>query len=83
MRLAGWFQDVDGIIFGRSPAPDPIDPEKMKYLEAVSLVLGDLKIPVLLDADIGHVPPQMTLINGALAEVKFDGVHARVSQTLC
>ncbi|MGV2910251.1 LD-carboxypeptidase, partial [Bacillus safensis] len=28
-------------------------------------------IPIFYDIDCGHVPPQMTLINGAYAEVQL------------
>ncbi|WP_341872579.1 hypothetical protein [Paenibacillus camerounensis] len=30
----------------------------------------ELQLPVLYDLDYGHVPPQMTLVNGAYAEVE-------------
>ncbi|MNW21715.1 LD-carboxypeptidase [compost metagenome] len=30
----------------------------------------ELELPVIYDIDCGHVPPQLTLINGALAEVR-------------
>ncbi|NER80669.1 MAG: LD-carboxypeptidase, partial [Leptolyngbya sp. SIO1D8] len=36
--------------------------------------------PVLLDVDIGHQPPQFTLINGAMAEVKFWDSQGMISQ---
>ncbi len=35
-------------------------------------MLGPLPCPVLVDVDVGHRPPQMVLINGALATVRFD-----------
>ncbi|MBW4084790.1 hypothetical protein HYD27_26050 [Paenibacillus sp. S150] len=31
----------------------------------------ELQLPVLYDIDCGHVPPQLTLINGAYAEVEL------------
>ena len=34
-------------------------------------------IPIILDCDIGHVPPQMPIVNGAILEVmceKGEGV---------
>lgn len=82
MRFAGWFDGISGIVFGRSTGADASKPEHLTYLEALKSVLGDLNIPVLIDADIGHQPPQMTLINGALAKIHFESGRATVGQTL-
>ncbi|WP_159573504.1 hypothetical protein [Curtobacterium sp. 18060] len=41
--------------------------------EAVRRALGDLDVPLLLDFDTGHQPPQMPLVNDALAEVRLNG----------
>ena len=30
-------------------------------------------VPVLWDIDVGHIPPRMTFVNGAIAEVIYDG----------
>lgn len=37
---------------------------------------------VLYDADFGHEPPQLPLVNGALAEVVWDAASARITQRL-
>ena len=29
-------------------------------------------IPIIMDADIGHVAPKMTIINGSIVEVKAE-----------
>lgn len=78
LRRAGWFHGLAGLLLGRSSAPDEVG---FGYLDALHDVLDGLPCPVLLDADIGHQPPQLTLINGAWAEVHFDGLGAaRVAQ---
>ncbi|HFD0884371.1 TPA: LD-carboxypeptidase, partial [Enterococcus faecium] len=41
----------------------------------------ELKLPILYDIDCGHVPPQLTLINGAYAEVAVEDRKATVLQT--
>ena len=38
--------------------------------EAVAGVLGDLGLPIVMDLDIGHLPPAMPLICGSMAEVR-------------
>jgi muramoyltetrapeptide carboxypeptidase LdcA involved in peptidoglycan recycling len=48
----------------------------------VAGVLGDLGVPVVLDVDIGHVPPRPALVNGALAELTVDGSTQSLGQQL-
>ena len=66
MKNAGWFEHASGFIFGR-----PLHyGEKIMGLDqynAVTEPLKDLNVPVILDADIGHLPPMMPLINGSIA----------------
>ncbi len=68
LREAGWFRHAKGFIFGR-PAMYNTEYD-ISYEEAVFSVLGELGLPIILDADIGHKPPQFTIINGALATVQ-------------
>lgn len=80
LRLSGWMDEVNGMLIGRSAAPDTKDENKLSYKEALQSSLGDLDFPILFDADIGHCPPQMNLLNGALAEIKYDAGKAEVTQ---
>ncbi|TAH68866.1 MAG: LD-carboxypeptidase [Anaerolineaceae bacterium] len=68
LKEAGWFKNARGFIFGR-PALYKSDYE-ISYEETVYSVLGELGLPIILEADIGHKHPQFTIINGALATVK-------------
>ena len=63
----GWFKYAQGIIFGRSATN--YSNMGMMMEDAIKRVLGDLELPIILDADIGHVPPRMTIINGAYTTV--------------
>jgi muramoyltetrapeptide carboxypeptidase len=72
LRLAGWLEHANGVLIGRTAAPDA---EKMTQHEAVADALGMLDVPVVLDADIGHTQPFLPLVNGASARVTVtDGV---------
>ena len=31
---------------------------------------GDLNIPIILDSDIGHIAPQIPIVNGSIIHVK-------------
>ncbi|WMJ89503.1 S66 family peptidase [Anaerocolumna sp. MB42-C2] len=64
LREAGWFQNAKGFVFGRPAFYD--EQGEISYKEAVLSVLGELEVPVILEADIGHKAPAMTMINGAL-----------------
>lgn len=82
LRLAGWFEGATGVILGRNAARDASQSDHLSYDEAVAAALGDLGIPVILDADVGHVPPQMTLINGAVAQLAYAHGSATLIQEL-
>lgn len=62
MKDMGCFSNARGFVFGRVCYPDSFS--GMSYIDAAKKVLGDA--PMIFDADIGHVPPKMTLINGAM-----------------
>lgn len=67
LREAGWFQTAKGFVFGR---PAFFDEEgEISYEEAVLTAIGGLSVPVILDADIGHKAPAMTIINGAMGTI--------------
>ncbi|MFA9465790.1 MAG: S66 peptidase family protein [Velocimicrobium sp.] len=63
LKEAGWFAHASGFIFGR-PCMYPSD-SKVSYRAAVEESLGELNLPMVFDADIGHKGPQFTVINGA------------------
>ncbi len=71
LRRQGWFDGLAGLLIGRSAAPEPSSADNLGYTEALRSSLQGLPYPVLLDVDIGHRPPQFTLVNGARAEVNF------------
>lgn len=72
LRLNGWFEGLNGILVGRSAAPDAAQSTDLTYLEALQSALGSAACPVLYDVDIGHLPPQLSLVNGAMARVRFE-----------
>jgi muramoyltetrapeptide carboxypeptidase len=71
LRLHGWFDKVAGVLIGRHAAADTKSTDQLSLKEAVQAALGDLDVPVLIDADIGHVPPQLSLIQGEWAELHW------------
>jgi muramoyltetrapeptide carboxypeptidase len=82
LRRQRWFDSIMGLMLGRSTGPTSEDPSRLSYQEALMAVLGDLPCPVLYDVDIGHQPPQFTLINGAMAQVEFAEGGGSITQTV-
>jgi muramoyltetrapeptide carboxypeptidase len=68
MKLAGWFDHCSGLLFGRSPANTTV--ENYTIEDVYNDLADELNVPFIYDIDCGHVPPQITFINGAYAEVE-------------
>lgn len=79
LRLAGWFEEAEAVLVGRTPAPDHL---RMSQREAVLDALGGLDVPLVLGADIGHTQPCMPLVAGAPTHVVVGGGSATVTQEL-
>ena len=71
LREAGWFKYAKGFVFGRTL----FESSKIEwsYEDAIKRALGN-DIPLIMEADIGHVKPAFSLINGCKASfVSKDG----------
>ncbi len=80
LKEAGWFKYIKGVVFGR------LTIDKSFYDISFNDVLKDafeeFNVPILYDADLGHIPPRLTLINGALAQIDFFDNKASVKMIL-
>lgn len=67
MKHAGYFKNCKGIIFGRSlmMREDYNVDEEQAILDAI----GDLGLPIITGVDIGHVPPQLAITQGAILKI--------------
>ncbi len=81
LRYAGWFDDAVAVLVGRTSAPDSTEDGGLTQREAVLDALGMLDVPLVLDVEIGHVPPHLPLLNGATARVVVDGDRHEIEQT--
>lgn len=70
LKEAGYFKYCKGIVFGR-PLFYNTEFLGVSYEAAIKKVLGKLKIPIIYDADIGHVKPMITLVNGSITTFKY------------
>jgi muramoyltetrapeptide carboxypeptidase len=83
LRWSGWLGGLAGVLIGRSQAPDTTGLSELRYESAMQQELATLACPVLIDVDIGHLPPQLMLINGSVAHVSWSATDGgTISQTL-
>lgn len=76
MEHAGWFRHVNGFVFGRHGNGQPM--MNLDAYEAVLAVASKYNVPVIMDVDMGHLPPMMPLVMGSMAEVKVFGNEIEV-----
>ena len=73
LAAAGWFSQARGFIFGR---PLRIDDEEMGLTQQRAILDGlseaGIHVPVILDSDLGHLPPSMPIVCGSLGRAVFD-----------
>ena len=78
---AGWFDMAKGFLIGR---PLHFDEEMlgMNRINAVTGVLEEFGVPIVIDTDLGHLPPSMPLISGAFARVYEEHGKLKVAMKL-
>jgi muramoyltetrapeptide carboxypeptidase LdcA involved in peptidoglycan recycling len=65
LKESGWFKYLKGIIVGRVMFPGSFG--EKTYQSVLKENFPD--IPIIFNADIGHVAPKMTIINGSIAHI--------------
>lgn len=82
LRESGWFENASGFVFGRPLAAFRQEMMGVNEYNAVTGILGTLNVPIVLDADIGHIDPAMPLVIGAEAEVTVRGNDIKLDMDL-
>ena len=72
LKNAGWFENAKGFLIGR-PLHYNEEIMGLDCRQAVINSLYDLNVPIIFDLDIGHLPPQMPIISGAIGDVRVSG----------
>ena len=68
MKHAGWFAHVKGFLFGR-PLHYGEEAFGVDQYEAMTALLREYDVPIIMDLDIGHLAPMMPIVSGAVASV--------------
>ena len=79
---AGWFETAKGFIVGRPNAAWAEEDMGLDQYNAVLGIIGKYNVPIVMDADISHIPPSMPIISGAYATVKA-GENLRMFFSYC
>lgn len=67
MKNAGYFKYCKGIVFGRSIMLR--EDYGIDFKKTLLDALGELDIPVIYDADIGHLAPTVNMVNGSIVDI--------------
>lgn len=78
MKNMGYFKYSDTFIFGSVKYPEIAC--ELEYSEAYKKALDNKNI--IVDANIGHVEPRFTILNGSLGTVEFKNKELRIKQEL-
>ena len=77
LKQAGWFKYVKGFLIGRSRlfldqsfGTTPID----SYID----LLKEYQVPLLLNIDLGHLPPSLPIRNGAYATISIEKDNIKI-----
>ncbi len=80
MKQMGLFDNARCVIFGRTCFPGEATDED--YLTELERVFGELDVPFIWNADIGHTKPSFTIINGSIGHLEFENGYAELSMAL-
>ena len=82
MKYCGYFKYTKAIIFGRIMFKE--GSSDSEFIEKITKCFAEYDsgdgyvIPIIWNADIGHVKPSFTLINGAMANLRCQGGNASI-----
>ena len=79
---AGWFKNAKGFIIGRPLAAWKQEMMGLNQYNAVTGILGKYNVPIIMDADVGHLPPAMPIISGSKARVAINDANINISYLL-
>lgn len=80
MKQMGLFDEARAVVFGRVCFKG--DADDIDYLSLLERVFGDMDVPVIWNADIGHTKPSMTLINGSIGHLVMEDGCAMLEMEL-
>lgn len=80
LKEAGWFSYVKGFLIGR-PLCFGEEAFGIDQYRAVTDLLCEYEVPIIMDVNIGHLPPMMPIISGSTVKVTVDKNQMEVQYT--
>lgn len=80
MKEAGWFQHLKGFLIGR-PLCFGEEAFGIDQHRAVTDLLAEYDVPIIMDLDIGHLAPMIPMICGGTAKISVKGNDYTVQYT--
>ena len=80
MKFMGLFENARAVIFGRVCFTG--DADDIDYLSLLERVFGEIDVPIIWNADIGHTKPSMTIINGSMGHLQMEDGFAELEMEL-
>lgn len=80
LKEAGWLEYVKGFLIGR-PMLFGEEMFGIDQYRAVTDALAEYNVPIIMDLDIGHLPPMMPIISGSTAKISVSGNDVSIQYT--
>lgn len=77
LKMSGWFDTAKGFLIGRCANAFNMEEFGLNRINAID-VLKDLNVPILIDVDLGHLPPTMPIICGSYGVVDYKNNKLRL-----
>ena len=76
MKDSNYFKYTKAILFSRIYLSKSY--YDISYIEAIKTHLESLNIPIIINTDIGHIGPRLTIINGAVANISVTNGKGKI-----
>uniref|UniRef100_UPI004055C8BD S66 family peptidase n=1 Tax=Agathobacter sp. TaxID=2021311 RepID=UPI004055C8BD len=80
LKEAGWFRHVKGFLIGR-PLCFGMEMFGCDQYKAVTDVLWEFDVPIIMDVDFGHLSPKIPFISGSTANIRVTGNQIDICYT--
>lgn len=80
MKQAGWFEHLKSFLIGR-PLCYGEEAFGIEQYRAVTDLLSEYNVPIIMDLDIGHLAPMMPMICGSTAKIHIEGNDVTIHYT--
>lgn len=77
MEQAGWFRYVKGFLIGR-PLCHGQEMMGLDQYQAILPTAARHGVPVIMDVDLGHLPPMMPLVSGSFAKILTENGRLKI-----